>query len=404
MATEVLHAWVSDKYAGRFERAYGMDRPRFYYDDGFTGQLSLSIPREGIPAESTAPGKFLDGLLPELDNAREHMRQASGATSTGSWELLSAIGGDLPGGLVLHPEQDGPQQEEPFTRIAVDEVIATRIIDIKAGGTGLEASTGQKPRFSLAGAQSKFALAKAGGVNFWSDAATPSTHILKPESNDHTGLELIESATLELANRVGVAAPKAEQVTFGGQSTFQIERFDRASDDGVTLRVHAEDMVQVLGLKPSEKYLVDAQDIAGVLRNHTGSDELGYQFYRQYIFNSLIGNADAHGKNYSILHRDGRIELSPLYDAIPIGMFPGYDTELAMPVGAGSVAVLLTRNDWIESAELAQLDTDRVLEMVDEISAGILEHLAGTIGQVGHPRVTESALDSIRQTCESTVR
>lgn len=397
MARDTLHAWVCGIHIGRFERDIDTEKPWFLYDANAVSPLSLSLPMDRPHARDAAKN-FLEALLPENPAARASIQAITGAASAEYWELLCAIGGDLQGGVVLHLDEDGPERSEPFVFRAFEEEVADRIRQIRRGGTGF-ADRRVPVRFSLAGAQSKFALARHSEGDFWSDSATPSTHILKPESREHPGLELIEAATLDLANRAGVRAPRAEQVSFSGETAFSIERFDRRRGaDGEIDRIHVEDMTQALGTSVGEKYGVMPDDIVLLLRAATGNDELGYAFYRQFAFNALIGNSDAHGKNYSIVHReDGRIDLSPLYDAIPIGMYPQYDQALAMPVSWNEQFVTVTSSDWIESAAQADLDPDRVLGIVQEVAEGILEHLDDTIGAVDHPVVTAERLDVIRR-------
>ncbi len=395
-ARDVLHAWVCGEYVGRFERDTDVENPRFVSELNASAVLSQSL-RSDRAVDRLAPKNFLDALIPERASARESIQRTARAKSTSTWDLLEAIGGDLPGGVVLNADENGPHREFPFSRIASEAVISARISDIKAGGSGFEEDYGSAPRFSLAGAQGKFAVAQIGEQLFWSDSASPSTHIIKPESKEHDGLELIEDATLKLAQRTGVGAPDTEQRAFAGESAFQIVRFDRLIDeDGIPHRIHAEDMTQALGRSLGDKYQVHTDEIAAVLREATGDDELGYEFYRQYAFNAIIGNADAHGKNYSILYTANGIRLSPLYDAIPIGMFPDYRQTLAMPVGYMDHFLTVGPDDWAESAEDAGLDPERVQAIVFEVSEGIQEHLDDTLGRVDHPRVTMHALDEIR--------
>lgn len=402
-ARDVLHTWVCGEYVGRFERDTDVENPRFVGATTTNAVLSQSL-RSDKPTDPQAPRNFLDALIPERDSARESIQRTTQAKSTSTWDLLAAIGGDLPGGVVLNSDENGPTREIPFSRIASEGVISARISDIKAGGSGFEAGHGSAPRFSLAGAQGKFAVAQIGDQLFWSDSASPSTHIIKPESREHDGLELIEDATLKLAQRVGVEAPDTEQRIFAGESAFQVVRFDRFLDeDGIPQRIHAEDMTQVLGRKLADKYQVHTDEIVAALRETTGDDELGYAFYRQYAFNAIIGNADAHGKNYSILYTAGGVTLSPLYDAIPIGMFPDYRQTLAMPVGYMDHFLTVGPSDWAESAQDAGLDIDRVQAIVTEVSEGIQEHLEDTLGRVDHSRVTKDALDQIRLSADRQI-
>lgn len=396
--TQVLHTWVCGEYLGRFERDGTQLAPRFVYEAAAGADLSLSLPREG-EARPRAARIFLEGLLPEGPGTRETIQRITGAASTESWDLLEAIGGDLQGGVVLHSDRDGPSLVEPFMYAALGDDVADRILQIRRGGSGYGNPT-IPARFSIAGVQAKFTLARTSFGDFWTDSATPSTHIMKPESGRHAGLERIEAATLDLANRAGVPAPHAEQVEFRGETTFQVARFDRrVDDDGVAVRLHAEDLTQALG-HAGDKYLVGPEDVVALLREATGDDEEGYAFYRQYAFNTLIGNADAHGKNYSVLHGDDGVRLSPLYDTFPLNMFPDYHSDLAMPVGSANQFLRVTPADWIESATESGLDPDRVRTIVEAVAAGIHEHLDDTLGATGAPRATREALDEIRESLD----
>ncbi|KIP53560.1 hypothetical protein SD72_02500 [Leucobacter komagatae] len=310
---------------------------------------------------------------------------------------------------MLHADSQGISQETAFTSLALEDQVAARIADIKQTGEPFSTAEGSPlPRFSLAGAQAKFALSITdSGELFWSDSATPSTHIIKPESAAHSGLELVEAATLALARRVGIFAPAATQFSFLGETAFMIQRFDRAPSPGTetVARLHVEDMAQALGPQAADKYQVDAAEIVDLLRRHNGEDTEAYAFFAQYVFNTLIGNADAHAKNYSIMHQQGgNVTVSPLYDAIPIGFFPGYDQDLSMPVADENRAGAVRQEHWLVTAREIGLDADHVLAILRATAEGILEHLDATLGEVEHSRVTVERLDSLRRNAERQLR
>jgi len=96
------------------------------------------------------------------------------------------------------------------------------------------------------------------------------------------------------------------------EDAFAIRRFDRREDGG---RVHIEDFAQVFGVYPDDKYNKGSyRHIAKVLWLETG--EAGVrEFIRRLVFNALIGNADMHLKNWSLIYPDGQTpQLSPGYD------------------------------------------------------------------------------------------
>lgn len=399
--TEVLHCWVEGHYTGRFERDE-IGAIAFVYEGDSDRTISLSLPREGR-ATRMAAAHFLDALTPESRAARDALREYSGAKSTSSWHLLEAAGADVAGGLVLSLDSVLPQRAASVPILVHDSEIARRIVEVRRTPSAAFISDDLPVRYSLAGAQGKFSMGLIEGNWFWPDAAYPSTHIFKPSAEQHPGLDELEAETLRLARLAGLETPHAEVMEFVRQPTFAIERFDRVIDaDGFARRLHAEDLTQALGVGVDRKYQVAASQVVKALREHTGDNELGYEFFRQLIFNVTIGNADAHGKNYTLMHGDdGSVRMSPLYDAIPLGLVPGgYSMELSMRIGHARHFNAVTPDIWRSAARKAGLDPDRVSELLREIAAGIAEHLDETIGATESARRSPEKFDAIRRSAE----
>lgn len=406
---EVLECFLNGHHIGRFERQY-LTTIQFVYDtdsESTAAQpwVSLSLPRDR-PHAKYAARNYLLNLLPETGAAKELLRAQTGARSTDEFELLWHVGGDVAGAIQLMPEGRSPDEWIDPPLIARPNAIAGRIQAIKATEVptgGLVA--GDWPiRFSLAGVQAKFALANVDGEWFWPDAGTPSTHILKPESRAHAGLERLETAALHLAGLAGVAAALAEVAEFNGQTSFMTARFDRAVDTaGLPVRLHAEDALQAHGREVGFKYHLGAEEIIELLRSH-GFESVAYDFIQQLAFNTGVKNADAHGKNYSFLHgADGSVALSPLYDVVPMGFFPQYGQALSMPVGNEEQLVRLDTSHWIQLADDTGLDADRVCAIVTETSRGILEHVEAAFGRIDLP-TRGTAIAEITQYNERIVR
>lgn len=165
-------------------------------------------------------------------------------------------------------------------------------------------------RWSLAGQQAKFSLARIGDRWFWATYEHPSTHIFKPAAAGFADADLAEKACLDLALEAGIPASRSEVVEFRGQRAFAVERWDRAD----AIRLHAEDLTQALGQPPYEKYSVSAQDVMKLLEPHGQV----WPFVRQLAFNTAVGNSDAHGKNYSVLlFTEGVVRLAPCMTRCP---------------------------------------------------------------------------------------
>ena len=136
--------------------------------------------------------------------------------------------------------------------IASTSDIGARIAGIKARPTA-SAFAGDWPlRFSLAGAQAKFALARIGGSWYRPDAQTPSTHIVKPGAARNKHIEAFEARAMDLVRRAGFAVPQARVAHFDDQSAYVVERFDRElMPSGFSRRLHVEDLQQALGRDPT---------------------------------------------------------------------------------------------------------------------------------------------------------
>lgn len=408
VTTEVLECFLNGRHIGRFERRY-LATVEFAYADspqsgGDAQVVSLSLPRDR-PHEKSAARNFLSNLLPETEAAKELLRTQTGARSTDDFDLLRYVGGDVAGAIQLMPEGESPSEWIDPPLIARTNAISGRIQTIKATGipTGGLIAGDWPIRFSLAGVQAKFALANVDGEWFWPDAGTPSTHILKPESPAHPGLEQLETAALRLAELAGVTAAVAEVAEFNGHTSFMTQRFDRVVDEsGLPVRLHAEDAVQAHGKEVGFKYHLGADEIVELLRSR-GTDEVAYDFVQQLAFNTGVKNADAHGKNYSFLHApEGSVGLSPLYDVVPMGFYPQYAQALSMSIGDEEQLVRLDTSRWKQFADDTGLDTDRVLAIVTETSRGILEHVDEAFGHTGLS-TREAAIAEIKRYNERIV-
>ncbi|MBS1672494.1 MAG: HipA domain-containing protein [Actinobacteria bacterium] len=370
--TDRLEAWLEGHHVGNFE--FEPAQPvTFTYDEGAPATpISLSLPRDR-PAAKRAAGNFLENLLPDHAKTRERMAAAYGAVSARTYDLLLSAGGDIAGGLVLTPGGEAPSPGPGNLSPADEEDIATRIAAIKRDPDDW-APKDLPARFSLAGTQGKFALADIDGDWYWSNAGVPSTHIVKPARPDLRNLEAAESSALVLARAAGIAASPAEVAGFIDQTAFVTERFDRVSEGDVLRRLHAEDLAQALGEGPGRKYKIQVGAVAELLRDADATGRLARDFVRQVAFNVLIGNADAHAKNYSLLLRPDSISLAPLYDAVPVGLYPSFDQKLAMKIGGTVFPQAAHPALWRKAARAMELDEDEVLGIVAGVAQKVGEH------------------------------
>lgn len=189
-----LYVWSDSRFVGRFDR--NGDDVAFSYAEG-AFPISLSLPLTGGWLRK-APIRFLDNLLPDNPVIRAVMAQETNAASADTFDLLD--GADVSGGLVFTRSETPPSPPSSGNPIvASDKEVAARIARIKAGAAESWWDSDVHARFSLAGNQPKFSLARIDGYWFWSDASTPSTHILKPGDPHRPGVEENEAASMGLS-------------------------------------------------------------------------------------------------------------------------------------------------------------------------------------------------------------
>ena len=253
---------------------------------------------------------FLSNLLPE-GNMRSYLAQRAGVNEQREFFLLWALGKDLPGAITVRPAEGEPWP--PST---------------DADGTENDAEPGENAlRFSLAGVQLKFSavLERMGGLTIPAKGIG-GDWIVKLPSPQFEGVTENEFAMMTLARMMGMNVPEIRLMDTGaitnlptgigtlkGQS-LAVRRFDR-SDDGSA--IHIEDFAQIFSIYPDQKYEKgSARNIAQVI-GAEGTEADITEFIRRLTFNVLIGNADMHLKNWSMIYPDKRsAALSPAYDFV----------------------------------------------------------------------------------------
>ena len=123
------------------------------------------------------------------------------------------------------------------------------------------------------------------------------------------------------------------------ETALVVTRFDRQAD-GTKLRL--EDCAQILskprGRDYAGKYDAAYEDIADIINKHSARPAIDIaRFYRRVIVFSLIGNCDAHLKNFSLLETSTGLRLSPAYDVVNTALYDGFDQTLALSISGRKV-------------------------------------------------------------------
>ena len=338
-----------------------------YIEDGQRPTLSLSFKAAdgGLvtdirPVRSRVP-PFFSNLLPE-GPLRDYLAARAGVHPNREFFLLWVLGRDLPGAVTLEPLEGEPGPVNP-----PDESPG------KAGAL----------RFSLAGVQLKLSALEAatGGLTIPA-GGMGGDWILKLPSARFPGVPENEYVMMRLARAVGIDVPDVRLLPLeavGGLPTdlgnlqgqaLAVRRFDRAAGGA---RIHTEDFAQVFGVYPERKYeRASYRNIAEVLWTETG--EVGaLEFIRRLVFSVLIGNADMHLKNWSLIYEDERTPaLAPAYDLVnTIAFLP--DDRLALSLEKSKRIADISLERFRRMARRVGIPTRRAEETVRETVGRFLE-------------------------------
>ena len=314
----VLEVLLHEQEIGTITQV-GHDRNLFAFNKSYIddpNRLTLSLSFKDTHGElitdvrptQTKVSPFFANLLPE-GPMRDYLAKRAGVNAQRDFFLLWVLGRDLPGSIEIRPAdgEDWPPDSEY---------------------NGNDDPTHEHAlRFSLAGVQLKFSavMEATGGLTIPVEGIGGSW-IIKLPSTKFNSVPENEYAMMTLARHVGIDVPDVELHRLDDISglpegmgdikgdALAIKRFDRESGGK---KIHIEDFAQVFGVYPDQKYnKASYKNIAEVVWKEVGEEGV-QEFVRRIVFNTLIGNADMHLKNWSLIYPDGRnAALAPGYDFV----------------------------------------------------------------------------------------
>ena len=324
--------------------------------------------------------KYFGGLLPESEEAKRAIGKNFGANPRSTFSLLRAIGHDCAGAVSFHDPEDPVVPDsllEPKMKPLSEPELERHIkeLPLKPLFMGVEGL-----RLSLAGVQEKAAVCVLDDKIAIPLGGTPTTHILKPSISKYPGSVQNEYLCLRTATRLGLAIPDVRMGRAGKEDYLLVERYDRKFDGGKRIiRLHQEDFCQALGIPPDHKYQNEGgpslKQCFSLVRELSGTPVIDLQrLLDAVIFNFLVGNHDAHGKNFSLLHH-GATRLAPLYDVLSTACYPELTRKMAMKIGGEYVSDKITPKQFEQLADEAGLAKPMVKRRVPELAGAILSKL-----------------------------
>jgi len=423
--SNILDVWLLGTKIGVLEQDHG--RMRFTYDADYGAKpdavaLSVSMPLpstfplelpvsfSGWAYEDNIARPFFAGLLPD-DLVRLRLAKLLGVSEKNSFGLLEAIGGECAGAVTILPEGHKPEQEDAGDIITLDdegvfEMLSTlRHRPLLAGENNV--------RLSLAGAQDKVAVRMGeDGEIFLMRGGAPTTHIIKPLINGaHDIVDSVhnELFCLKLAAAVDLPTAQASIGYAKDEPYLCVKRYDRTMQDDKVLRIHQEDFCQALSVPPEHKYENEGgptiEQSTSVLQNHSirpAQDRM--VFMRLVIFNFMIGNADAHGKNFSLLYEGGKPSLAPAYDLFSTAIYPNLASKMAMKIGGKYNPNHVYLRHWtklVPDTALAQKALKKELDLLcDNVREKALEIKSELEGKDIKSEIYDQIIAVIKKRCD----
>lgn len=374
--------------------------------------LSASLPLQAEPFDDRKTRPFFAGLLPE-GQMRRLIAQQFQVSDQNDFALLDHIGGECAGAVTfLEPGQTLPTTtgNDDVQWLCDDEVVA--ILDelprrpMLAGKDGL--------RLSLAGAQDKLPVVFDGDRIGLPRGGTPSSHILKPAIHAVDDSVTNERFCMALAEAMQLKPAKSKVHNVLGRSFLLVERYDRLIDaEGHRQRLHQEDFCQALGVVPEMKYqneggpdLARCFDLVRSTSRPSAPQILRLLDY--VIFNVLIGNHDAHAKNFSLLYLGKAPVLAPFYDTLSTAVYPTLTPKMAMKIGSKYKFSEVKARHWEQFAESVGLTKAQAKRRILELAKSLPATARKLQSDPGHSFAGNALVEQINvlieQRCALTIR
>ena len=372
-----------------------------WLDKPAASPLSQSLPLRRERFSRNECRGYFGGILPE-ESKREIVARNLSISARNDYAMLERIGGECAGAVTFVPTGEPLPDTTHRYRMLSSEQLAGVLRELPnrpllAGDAGI--------RLTLAGAQDKLAVRVDDDEISLPLNGAPSTHILKPGGDRFEGVVANEALCMRLAAAIGIPTAEVEARTVDGMDYLLVERYDRfhrtaPGKEPALERLHQEDFCQAVGIVSEMKYQKEGgpslKRCFALLREVSSTPDTDLDHLLDaVIFNYLVGNNDAHGKNFSLLYRslgtdEVQVSLSPLYDSLSTIYYPEISRTMAMKIGGEYSSEKVMARNFEQFAEEAGLAKPMVQKRVTEVAERMLcalpalEHISGTTEAIAH--------------------
>lgn len=338
--TNILSVMLGDVEVGRLElESGGFDQVRFSTTEHYRAMGSRPVLSQSLEDDLNQVWQsrirvpaYFSNLLPE-GVLRELLAHRAGVNPMREFFLLAQLGEDLPGNVIIRPL--GPLQEEGQAALELPSPVdAEEPLRFSVAGLQLKLSVNQQPDgwvLPVRGAGGRWLL-KLPSPRF---PRVPLNEFWTMRFAQALGLNVAHVDLVPVSQVAGVASVFPSELLGSEPNGLLVQRFDRTSS---SLRIHTEDFLQVLNKHPDErtKYRAAGAEWMGrLVRALDPSDSDIRELVLRLVFNALVGNGDAHLKNWMLHYVDPRApRLAPAFDLVSTIQYPATDQEtFALNVG-----------------------------------------------------------------------
>lgn len=402
-------------------------RLTFEYDNDWLQRIEAGDPKAHVLSQSISArfprhdhaviAPFFEGLLPDNPNARTVLTRHFQLDVNDVYGLLFELGRECPGAVTLLPMGTSQHAEIKSTEYSLlsDEELHNLIVDLPKRPLFVDADG--EVRLSLAGVHDKAAVILIGGKIALAKNQTPTTHILKTDIQSLPDSIRLENYCLRVAAAVGIDTVKSVVRVVDDVPYMLVARYDRSlarDENGLQFvrRIHQEDFCQAMGFYPREKYEKDGgpgwKQCFALLDRFADPRREKLELLNRAHFQYLIGNPDAHAKNYSMIYKPDGLHLSKFYDLNNAAAYKAHykrqTPRLAMLVGGERNPEELTREHFEQFGKDIGMRPDFVLSTLQTLAEKIQVELPKVHdqmkGTVEHSPLFDLADADVLDRCE----
>ena len=378
-------AWI---WVDKIEETYKFEYSDEWIKNGYGVSPHLQL-NESL--KSGTVRRFLQNLIPE-GKGLEDITQFAHISKNNTFAIIKAIGYDTSGALMFG---EYTNNQEAIFRAITDDELANRITNIEESSIVI---WDKKERLSLAGVQEKLPVIIKNEQIGLGDGLLSSTHIMKFQTAKHANIVVNELFCMKLAKKINLNVAEVELYRFKEHPVLMVKRFDRVYRENRVERLHVIDGCQMLDLSSTHKYERnfgsgrDVQDIregASFAKLFKSADicevpaKAKLEMLNWSVFNLIVGNSDAHGKNFSFFVNERGIRPTPFYDILCIMAHENVEHDLAMAYGDEFNPDEVKAYQLREFADAIGLNFKLVSQSIDKIASLIIKALKNDILNMG---------------------